>query len=537
VTRNGRSAEPVRLRTEGGSFGYLKTFASTGAARGPWEAYLAASDTRSHGFRDHAEQDRQRLYASLGHRFDGGAALRVFVNGVRNRQELPGALTRAEFRDDPSQASPASELQDEARDYDYGRAALALAVPVGDDRSVELYGQLNHQDLWHPLAFGIIDNETTNANGELRFVAAEPLFGLASRLQLGLQGGWTYQPQEIHENRGGSRGPTFESQRANASAAALYAIEELSLSERLALVGGLRFQYAGRELDDRDLMDSVFDARPHDSGSAEFFAVLPSLGLRYALLEDVELYGNVGRSYEPPVLFESTAPGNLNGDLSDLDAQDAWQFELGARGALGDRVRFDVAVYDVEVRDEIRNLNVDPTGQGFFTIPRYVNVDRSRHWGVELFADALLARGVAGRVGLPGDDALHLALAYTFSRFVYVDDPVFGGNDLPGAPRHFVRGELRYAHASGFWIAPNVEWTPRGWFVDSANTERAPAYVLANLRLGYDHAASGLSVFGEVRNLFDRDFVSSVVVDAADGRSYEPGDGRGFFAGVEWRWR
>ncbi|HEX2485553.1 MAG TPA: TonB-dependent receptor plug domain-containing protein, partial [Myxococcota bacterium] len=178
VTRNGRSAEPVRLRTEGGSFGYLKTFASTGAARGPWEAYLAASDTRSHGFRDHAEQDRQRLYASLGHRFDGGAALRVFVNGVRNRQELPGALTRAEFRDDPSQASPASELQDEARDYDYGRAALALAVPVGDYRSVELYGQLNHQDLWHPLAFGIIDNETTNANGELRFVAADPLFGL-----------------------------------------------------------------------------------------------------------------------------------------------------------------------------------------------------------------------------------------------------------------------------------------------------------------------------------------------------------------------
>ena len=56
------------------------------------------------------------------------------------------------------------------------------------------------------------------------------------------------------------------------------------------------------------------------------------------------------------------------------------------------------------------------------------------------------------------------------------------------------------------------------------------------MRAGYDHERSGLSLFVEGRNLTDRDYVSSVVVDAGDQRYFEPGDGRGVFGGVEWRW-
>ena len=74
------------------------------------------------------------------------------------------------------------------------------------------------------------------------------------------------------------------------------------------------------------------------------------------------------------------------------------------------------------------------------------------------------------------------------------------------------------------------------WFVDSENLNSAGEYVLWNLRAGYDHAPSGVSLFVEGRNLADRDYVSSVVVDAGDQRYFEPGDGRGVFGGIEWRW-
>jgi iron complex outermembrane receptor protein len=120
---------------------------------------------------------------------------------------------------------------------------------------------------------------------------------------------------------------------------------------------------------------------------------------------------------------------------------------------------------------------------------------------------------------------------------VFVDDVNFGDNELPGAPRHFVRAELRYDHGSGFWFAPGMEIVPQGYFVNSENTKRTSPYELGSVRMGYDHARSGLSVFFEGRNLADTRYISSVVVDAANGRYIEPGDGRAFYGGVEWRWR
>ena len=73
--------------------------------------------------------------------------------------------------------------------------------------------------------------------------------------------------------------------------------------------------------------------------------------------------------------------------------------------------------------------------------------------------------------------------------------------------------------------------------MDSENTVDVSSSTLFHLRLGYDHEPTGLSGFLEWRNLADEDFVSAVVVDSADARYIEPGDGRGVFFGLDWRWR
>jgi iron complex outermembrane receptor protein len=529
VTRTGRRAEPARLRSEGGAFGFSKSFASTGFAEESWDGYLALSHTQQDGYRDHADQNRQRGYASVGRRFEGGAELRLDVNGVRNRQDIPGALTRDEFHDDPTQANPASRAQDEARDYELGRGALSLSLPLGEETQLEWVGQVNVQDLWHPLAFGIIDNETRNFTSELRLASAGRAAGLDHAFESGLQLAYTNQPQEIHENLGGgSRGATFADQRAEAESLTLYAGDELALTESLSLVGGVRVQLAEREVDDR-----VSDTSDERSDTW----VTPALGLVWRFADSAELYAGAGRIVEPPVLFESTAPGNLGGDLSSLDPQKAWTFELGTRGSLGDRLRWDVAVYDMEIRDEIRNINVDPTGSGLFTIPRYENIDRTRHFGVEVGIGALLARDLLAGLGQPGGDTLHANLSYSLGRFTFVDDDAFGDNDLPGAPRHLLHAGLRWRHACGFWIEPAVELADGAWYADSENQVDVSGSTLVHLRLGYDHERSGLSGFFELRNLADEEFVSAVVVDSDDGRFIEPGDGRGVFVGLEWRWR
>jgi iron complex outermembrane receptor protein len=231
------------------------------------------------------------------------------------------------------------------------------------------------------------------------------------------------------------------------------------------------------------------------------------------------------------LILELTAPGQIGGDLSQLKAQKAWQFELGTRGNLGERVRWNFAVFDIELRNEIQNVNVQPFPGAPFTIPRYQNIDRSRHYGTEFGLNVVLAKGIA-----QVDDVLRFHTAYTFSRFVFVNDPNFGGNDIPAAPRHYLQSELRYNHPSGFWFAPGLESAPRGYYVNSENTARAPGYTLGNIRAGYNYKPFNLELLFEARNLADKQYVAAAFVDAADGRYYQPGDGRSFYGGLRWRW-
>jgi outer membrane receptor protein involved in Fe transport len=131
-------------------------------------------------------------------------------------------------------------------------------------------------------------------------------------------------------------------------------------------------------------------------------------------MPSMQVYGNASRAYEPPLILELTAPGQINGNLRQLKAQKSWQFEVGTRGKWGPRFAWDVSVYDIELWDEIRNVHIRPFPGAPFTIPRYENIDRSRHTGVEVGADLLLLSDIARCMGFAiGGDTLGWRNAYT----------------------------------------------------------------------------------------------------------------------------
>jgi iron complex outermembrane receptor protein len=74
--------------------------------------------------------------------------------------------------------------------------------------------------------------------------------------------------------------------------------------------------------------------------------------------------------------------------------------------------------------------------------------------------------------------------------------------------------------------------------VNDANTERSPSYVVHGLRVGARElrlGATELSPHVGVLNLFDREYNTSVVVNAFGGRYYEPGPPRSVYGGVSVR--
>ena len=130
-------------------------------------------------------------------------------------------------------------------------------------------------------------------------------------------------------------------------------------------------------------------------------------------------------------------------------------------------------------------------------------------------------------------DHVTLRTSYTLARYTYVEDSTYKGNDIPGAPRQVLATEIKYTHPAGFSLAPSIEWIPQSYFLDSQNTVKNDGW--ASLSLRADFATPfGMNLFAAGQNLTNRRFSSSVQVDNAAGKWFEPADGRSFYAGLRW---
>src|SRR4030095_17122303 len=106
--------------------------------------------------------------------------------------------------------------------------------------------------------------------------------------------------------------------------------------------------------------------------------------------------------------------------------------------------------------------------------------------------------------------------------------PTFNNTILPGAPEHFIRAEVRYENALGFYVAPQVENVPKRYPVNSTNQNFTSPYALVGIQMGYTYRPWNARVYFQGTNLANKSYISAVVTDDALGQSFYPGDGRGF---------
>jgi iron complex outermembrane receptor protein len=234
---------------------------------------------------------------------------------------------------------------------------------------------------------------------------------------------------------------------------------------------------------------------------------------------------------------------NSQAGLIDLDAQTATTIEVGSRGRRG-RVGWDFALYHAWLDNELLQAQVAPG------LSQTVNAGRTIHQGVEagldvdVFRNLLVAGvpasdGVGEAAGSAAGDRVVLRQTYLWSHFNFDGDAVFGDNQLAGVPEHYYRAELMYEHPSGIYAGPNLEWSMQKYNVDFAETLYADPYALVGFRVGW-RTPRGFSVFLEGKNLGDKKYAATtnVIADARgmDSQQFFPGDGRSFYAGLEWKW-
>lgn len=522
-TRTGYSAEALDMTAQGGAYGFQKGQIASGGVRGRLDYYGSLTRTTLDGFRDWSDQGRTRANAHLGYLLSDKTDLRAFYFFAHVNEHLPGALSAADLASAPRRADAGNVANRWGRDYDLHHLGVQLRTQLSPTQRIEFSPYYQYRDIDHPI-FQVIAQQSRDVGAELRYENSARVGGRESRLTFGAQPARLSMDNRQFVNVAGAHGDLRKDQTDHAGGVALYAEESLSVGAGVSVIAGLRYDRQTRRSEDHYLADG------DQSDRRVFESVNPRLGILVDGADSrQQFFANVTRTSEPPLLLELNSlavPGFIA-----LEAQDAWQVEVGTRGRSG-TLTWELSLYDIELRNEILNKNVQPFPGAPFTVPTYRNVDKSRHSGIEVGGTWATPLHLVSTSN--GGDWVTIEASYTLGRNRFVEDSAFAGNQIPGVPEHTVHGALRWIWPSGVTITPSVEWVPGSYYVNSANTVKNQGWTSLGLRAEYALAGRGLTLFAAGNNLTDARYAGSVQVDNAAGKWYEPADGRTFYLGMRW---
>lgn len=489
---------------------------------GPAATRLWVSRLLYEGERDYSEADLRnvggRMIVPLGGAWTLTAAADV---GDQPKAQNPGALTRAELDANRDSAAAVNLTQRAGKDVTQGQGAVTLRhrLAAGGEAAVTAFGLSRHLVNPQTFAWITIDRLVWGA----RATVTRP-FGTAGRHQLTV--GIDYQEQRddrvnLVNARGEPDSVRLLDQLEHVTEVGPFAQATVALGARVAVTAGVRVDGVRFRAADR----LITATNPDDSGERTLSAASGSLGLTWTVAGRAILYANAGSSFETPTTTELTnSPSGAGGFNDALGPQRAWMLETGIRWVAG-RVRGSAAAFSADVRDELIPYEVPDAPQRRF----YRNAGRARHRGIEVTVDARAAPWIG------------LVASYAYSDLRYRDYAVptadgtqaLDGRALPGVPAHRGQLALEIRPSRGPWV--DVELVGTGSvLVDDTLTTRAPGWSVVNVRAGVDTKLGGWRVqpFVGVQNALARDYVGSVVINAASGRYYEPAPGRNGYVGV-----
>src|SRR3982750_1371807 len=239
-TQTGYTAAPFNAVAEGGSSGFFKGQASSGAVLGRFNYYASYAATRLDGYRDHDAQRRDRVNLHLGYALSPRVDLRTFYLFAHVREELPGSLTAAEFAADPTLAVAGNVANGWGRDYDLHHLGVQLRAQLGRESRLDVAPYFQYREIGPPI-FRVIDQVSRDWGVEARFENTTPLGGRENRLTLGVQPTYGNVDDKQFVNAAGDEGALAKDQRDVAGGVAVYVEDALHLAPRLTSVVGLRY--------------------------------------------------------------------------------------------------------------------------------------------------------------------------------------------------------------------------------------------------------------------------------------------------------
>ena len=512
---------------------------------------LSASRFLTDGYRDHSAADRNIANAKLSTAIGDDARLTIVANTMESDAQDPQGLTWKQYQANPRRASmnqnsgdaPVAErfntrksLKQTQMGATYERRldavnSIALTAYAGH-RSMEQYQSIPYKA--GPTSFpqevaghagGVIDMSRDYAGVDARWtgkfsnapVPVTVTAGLAiDTVQEDRQGYKNYVGNANAPTAIGVKGQLSRDEKNTVTNIDPYVQASWQLAPRWTLDTGLRYSSVKFESDDR----YIVAGNPDDSGDVTHRKALPVVSLAHQLTPDQTLYASVGRGFETPTFAElSYRPDNIGGLNLGLQPSVSTQYEVGYRQRLNGAVKgsWSAALFQSRTSDEIVSAG---SSNGRTT---YRNAGDTRRQGVELQGDLRLT------------PQLQLQAAYTYldATFRQASGTAAAGNMLPGLAKQHLWLGLDYRLTPEWTVGVSAEHMGKV-FVNDANSEAAPSYTVAAASVGYRKVMGPwtLRAFARVDNLFDRQYVGSVIVNDGNSRYYEGAPGRTWSTGL-----
>ena len=293
----------------------------------------------------------------------------------------------------------------------------------------------------------------------------------------------------------------------------VYVNETFDVTNRLSVSAGGRYNLA------KVAMADHLGTSPDLNGNYTFSRFNPVVGLTYKILPAMTFYTGYSESNRAPTPLElgcsnPQKPCLLEGFLvSDPPLQQvvAYTKEIGLRGdsqIAGGRYDWKLGWFRTDSSNDIINVASIIQGRGVFQ-----NVACTRRQGLEAggtyqagpwlayanyaFVDATYQ--FAGKIASPNNP----------SADANGDIFVTPGKQIPGIPRHQIKGGLDYAVTPAWKFGGDMIWVGSQWYVgDDANQNvKIADYWVANLHTSYQMTKE-LQIYGLVNNLFNRKFAT-----------------------------
>ncbi|MEQ1912101.1 MAG: TonB-dependent receptor, partial [Vicinamibacterales bacterium] len=483
---------------------------------------------------DHSGQKRWGVYGNAGWQPSTKTQVQLFGTYVYNDQRLPGALTRAEANADPNQASAAALSGNYGKVVKTARVAGKTTWSLGTNGSVSAGLSYEGQSLFHPIVNQIfvdfdgpgpnapvevfsllIDTDHRDLGAMVRYdqrVGAHDLLAGVNFGKGSVNGG-------NYRNINGRPNGLSESYDSHSDTMEAFVTDRWRASDRWTAVFGAQVVSAAR-----DVLVTNATTRAVTNPDARYTTLNPRAGVIASVNEAGEFYGNVSRLFEAPTTFQLI--DQVRGGNQTLDPMTGTVAEVGWRSKASQSQAFrwtwDIAAYYARISNEILSLD-DPNAPGNSLV---TNIDKTTHAGLEALVGSSVTVGSAHRI--------EPQISVTFNQFAFANHPVYRTNRLPAAPPYAVRGEVVYRHAGGFYAGPTFDFIGKR-FVDFANSYTVDGYGLMGLRAGV--SGRRWEVFGEVRNIFDADYIATISVlnvATADARVLNPGQPLSAYTGLRY---